>query len=144
MTAQRQNWLSIAILMGALVATGCGGSGVHPVKGQLVWKDTGQPATELVGSIVTFDQAASESSALGQVAADGSFQLTTNQQNDGARIGEHVVLLMEIGRLPTGDGTQLAPGKIPTKYASPSTSDLRAQVKRGLNQPKIEVERLMP
>lgn len=126
-----------------LFLVGCNPDGIHPVKGQVVWKDTKQPANELANSLISFEQAASETSARGQIKADGSFELTTNQENDGAKVGEHVVLIIEIGRLPAGgpDSTLLAPGKVSASYATPGTSKLRAEIKPGLNKPVIEVER---
>lgn len=122
---------------------GCNSDGIHPVQGQVIWKDTKEPAVELVNSIISFEQAETQTSARGQIKPDGSFQLTTSNENDGAKIGEHVVLLMEVGRLPqAADPTKLMPGKIPPRYATPQ-SDLRAVIKPGLNQPTIEVERLV-
>ena len=123
--------------------TGCNPAGIHPVEGKVIWKDTRQPAVELANSLISFDQADTQTSARGQIKPDGSFQLTTIQENDGARVGEHVVLLMEIGRQPqASDPTKLMPGKIPSRYAT-RESELRAVIQPGLNQPTIEVERLM-
>jgi len=121
---------------------GCNAEGIHPVRGQVIWKDTKQPAVELVNSVISFEQAETQTSARGQIKPDGSFQLTTIAENDGAKIGEHVVLLMEVGRLPqTADPTKLMPGKIPTRYAT-HQSDLRVVIQPGVNQPTIEIERL--
>lgn len=134
--------LALYSLLALPFLAGCNPEEIHPVKGQVVWKDTQQPAVELAGSIVSFEQADTQTSARGQVAPDGSFQLTTTNEHDGAKTGEHVVLLMEVGRLPQpGDPTKLLPGKIPPRYAT-RDSDLRATIKAGLNQPKLEVERL--
>lgn len=130
----------LAVFLLPLLA-GCNPDGIHPVKGQVIWKDTKQPASELVNSVISFEQADTQTSARGQIKPDGSFQLTTSNENDGAKTGEHVVLLIEIGRLPlASDPTKLAPGKIPIRYAT-RESDLRAVIKPGLNQPTIEVER---
>lgn len=135
--------VSLLAIAGCLLFfTGCNPEGIHPVKGQVIWKDTQQPATELAHSLISFEQRGTETSARGQIKPDGSFQLTTNNENDGAKVGEHVVLITEIGRLPSSnDPTRLAPGKIGTRYATPTTSDLRCTIKPGLNEPKIEVER---
>ena len=78
----------------------------------------------------------------GVIQADGKFKLTTLNPNDGATAGEHVVLVMEVGRKPLGgpDGTNLAPSKIDTRYALSSTSHL-APVKRGVNTITLTVER---
>lgn len=50
--------------------------------------------------------------------------------------------LISSGWPPASDPTKLMPGKIPTRYAT-SQSDLRATIQPGLNQPTIEVERLV-
>lgn len=121
---------------------GCNPDGIHPVKGQVIWKDTQQPATELANSLISFEQTSTQTRAGGQIKPDGSFQLTTNKENDGAKVGEHVVVITEIGRLPQpADPTRLIPGKVSTRYATPSSSGLSVTIKPGLNEPKIEVER---
>ena len=140
----------IALRVAALLAvaslpflTGCNPEGIHPVKGQVIWKDTKQPATELANSLISFEQTSTQTRAGGQIKPDGSFQLTTNKENDGAKLGEHVVVITEIGRHPLGgpDSTRLAPGKVAIRYATPSSSGLSVTIKPGLNEPKIEVER---
>jgi hypothetical protein len=131
----------VAIAALILVFAGCGNGGVYPVQGQIVWKD-GSPANELAGTLVFFEQPEKQLSARGQVAADGSFRLTTNKENDGAAAGEHIVLLVEIGRKQLGgpDLTLLAPGKIDSRYSTHSTSDLKATVKPGTNRITLTVE----
>ena len=121
-------------------AAGCGGGGVYPVEGQVVWKD-GTPAKELAGSLIFFELAEKQTSARGQHQADGSFQLTTEKRDDGALAGEHTVTIIEVGRKSLGgpDTSAIAPGKIDTRYSTPSTSDLRASVKPGTN--KITLDR---
>ncbi|WP_254508292.1 hypothetical protein [Anatilimnocola floriformis] len=134
--------LALLSIFALLLLAGCNTNGIHPVRGQVVWKDTKQPASELANSLISFEQAETQTSARGQIKPDGTFQLTTNDENDGAKVGEHLVLLVEIGRLPlASDPTKLSPGKIPARYATPGT-DLRATIKPGFNQPTIEVERL--
>jgi hypothetical protein len=131
--------IAIAVLLSLFA--GCSSGGVYPVQGQLVWKN-GSPAIELVGTLVFFEQPDKQLSARGQVAADGSFRLTTNKENDGAAAGEHIVLLVEIGRKHLGgpDSTLLAPGKIDSRYSTHSTSDLKATVKPGTNKITLTVE----
>jgi hypothetical protein len=128
----------VSFLFAALV--GCNTSGIYPVEGQLVWKN-GQPAKELENSLIFFEQPEKQISARGQIKSDGSFRLTTNKENDGAPVGEHTVRVLEVGRRAIGDGgTQLAPGKIDTRYASHATSDLKATTKPGLNKITLTVE----
>jgi len=133
--------LATVSLLVCLLA-GCWGSGLYPVEGQVQWKDGG-PANDLAGSLVFFELAEKQSSAQGIIQPDGSFRLTTLKPNDGAAAGEHTVLLIEVGRKPQGgpDATNLAPSKIDAKYATPTTSDLRATVKPGANKVTLVVDR---
>ncbi|QDU28472.1 hypothetical protein ETAA8_35730 [Anatilimnocola aggregata] len=133
----RLGWFALACISGL---AGCS-SDVHPVEGLVVWKDNQQPASELAGSLIQFELPDLDMSSRGQIKADGSFQLTTHQQNDGAPLGEHIVLIIEVGRQSINGGSQLAPGKIDTRYASPRTTDLKVTVTPGKNQPQLEVER---
>jgi hypothetical protein len=123
------------------VAAGCSGSGVYPVEGQVTWKN-GEPAKELAGSLVFFEQSEKKTNSQGSIQADGSFQLTTNKPDDGAPAGEHTVLIIEVGRKSLGgpDSTAIAPSKIDTRYATPATSDLRATINRGQNKITLVVE----
>jgi hypothetical protein len=120
---------------------GCGSGGIYPVDGQVTWKD-GSPAQDLAGSLVFFEQAEKKTSSRGLIQADGSFQLTTNKDNDGAPAGEHTVLIIEVGRKSLGgpDASAIAPSKIDTRYSTPSTSDLRATVKAGRNKITLSVD----
>jgi hypothetical protein len=121
---------------------GCGSGGLAPVDGQVVWKD-GSHAKELSGSLVTFQCDAKRSSATGVIQPDGSFKMMTLKPGDGAAIGEHTVLVMEVGRVPQGgpDGTNLAPSKIDSKYSTPGTSGLTASIKPGQNKITLTVDR---
>src|SRR5262245_34917105 len=123
-------WCALALA----AVGGCGGDGIHPVDGQVVWED-GAPATELAGSHVVFDLPAKQTSARGIVAADAKFRLKTKDA-DGALAGEYKVLVIEANRQPLGgaDATELAPGKMDSRYSDPSTTDLVASVKPGSNQ----------
>src|SRR5207249_10721054 len=138
-TAAIVRCFAIAVL--PIVACGCSRGGVYPVQGQVVWKN-GSPAKELAGSLIFFEQPDKQMSARGQIASDGSFRLTTHKENDGAPAGDHVVLLVEIGRKHLGgpDSTLLAPGKIDSRYSSHSTTDLKATVKPGTNKITLTVE----
>ena len=123
------------------LVTGCFGGGLYPVEGQVTWKD-GRPATEIAGSLIFFEQAEKQTSSQGIVQPDGSFRLNTLDENDGAPDGEHTVYIIEVGRRSAGgeDGSAIAPGKIHTKYMTPSTSDLRATVKPGTNKITLQVD----
>jgi len=130
-----------AVALLVMLLSGCGSSGIHPVEGQVVWKD-GTPAKDLAGSLVFFELPEKRTSSRGSIQADGSFRLTTDQENDGAPAGEHTVLIIEVGRKSLGgpDSSAIAPSKVDTRYATPATSDLHATVKPGKNNLTLTVE----
>jgi hypothetical protein len=130
-----------SFLVWTVLLAGCG-SGLYPVEGKVVWKD-GTPATEVAGSNIIFEAVDQKTSSLGSVQPDGSFRLTTNNANDGAPAGDYKVLIIETGLkpLPGGDGSQLAPGVVDSKYADPGSSGLRATVKPGVNQVTLTIDR---
>ncbi|WP_425614345.1 hypothetical protein NA78x_004212 [Anatilimnocola sp. NA78] len=129
------------VLVALCSLAGCNNSGMQPINGKVVWSDNDQPATELAGSLINFELKEKETSSRGQIKPDGSFHLTTISENDGAPLGVHTVLIIEIGRQPVPGSTMLAPGKIDTRYATPNTSDLKVTVERGMKQPVLKVDR---
>lgn len=138
LTRRGPRWATLAL---TAFLGGCG-SGIYPVEGKVVWKD-GKPATELAGSSVIFDLPEKQTGAIGIIQPDGSFRLTTAQPNDGALAGDYKVMVVEAGRKPRGgpDPTELAPGRMDSRFADPSTTDLTATVKPGVNQITLTVER---
>jgi hypothetical protein len=136
-TRPRRRWLGVLV---ALVG-GCAGNGPQPVEGTIVWED-GNPATELATAQVVFDLPAKQTSARGSVRPDGAFRLTTFKPDDGALPGDYKVMVLEVARktMP-GDSTRLMPGVIDTRYADPSTTDLTASVKPGVNKITLKVKR---
>jgi hypothetical protein len=133
------------LFMVAVLLGGCGGSGLCPVEGKVLWQD-GSPATELAGSQVMFEHAAANTSAQGTIQPDATFRMTTNAPNDGVLAGEHRILIVEVGRRPVegadGEaGTTLEPGKLDPKFADPSASNLTATIKPGTNQVTLTVDR---
>jgi hypothetical protein len=134
--------LALAAIVAALpLVAGCSGGGLYPVEGQVTWKD-GHPATEIAGSLIFFEQSEKMTSSQGIIQSDGSFRLKTLEEDDGAPDGDHTVYIIEVGRRSAGgeDGSAIAPGKIHTKYMTPSTSDLRATVKPGTNKITLQVD----
>src|SRR5262245_35616364 len=106
---ERAGGLLTALCFSACLA-GCGGDGIYPVEGKVVLAD-GSPATELKGALVTFNLPEKQTSARGNIQADGTFRLTTNRPDDGALAGEYKVLILEIARKPLGgpDASAIAP-----------------------------------
>ena len=128
-----------ALTVVAVLAAGCGGSGLAPVRGQLVYSD-GQPAKDLVGCSVVFEATGADGKAIGatgEVDAEGRFELTTNKPGDGAPVGVNKVSLNARWR-----GQSERPDALPVldKYANASTSGLMIEVKPGANDVTITVE----
>src|SRR5262249_150116 len=76
--------------LGGLVlwgVSGCGGETVFPVSGKVTYKD-GTPVTD---GLVIFEPVSQKSSARGEIRADGSFQLGTYKDTDGALEGDYKV-----------------------------------------------------
>src|SRR5215813_7535464 len=70
-------------------ASGCGGPTLFPVSGKVTYKD-GKPVT---AGFVIFEPLSQKISARGEIQADGSFQLGTHRDNDGAMEGDYKVLV---------------------------------------------------
>lgn len=132
----RAVWAVAAV---AVLSAGCGGPGLAPVRGQLVHPD-GTPAKELVGCSVVFEATGADGKAvgsIGEVDAEGRFELTTTKPGDGAPVGTNKVSLN-----PRWPGKSERPDPLPVldKYVNASTSELTVEVKPGPNDVKLTVE----
>ncbi len=150
-------WWTVVL---APLLSGCGSQvATAPVEGRVEFD--GQP---LVGGgrvlfvpIADSDDQPSRKAAIGIIAEDGTFQLGTYGQDDGAVLGEHrieirqntvltpAVYAAEAG--PTGESVLLEPlveidaaDRIPTIYAG-EDSPLRMTVENGSNEFPIDLKR---
>ena len=64
--------------------------------------------------------------AIGEINTDGSFKLTSYNKDDGAIVGEYVVVLDKIS-YKSGSAVEVN-ANIPAKYRNESTSDLVVSV----------------
>jgi hypothetical protein len=119
--------LATKMILAALLAcagSGCGiarsgkASDLIPVKGKVSFK-----GKALTKGTVTFEPDGYGRPARGELQPDGSFVLSTLKQGDGAVAGEHRVSI-------TGVEKSLGKDRAFTKYASPNTSRLTAEVDR--------------
>jgi hypothetical protein len=126
--------------LGILNLAGCNLNNRYPVHGQLVYEDNGEPVKELNGFDVTFTSDKLGLSARGTVGADGTFDLGTNADRDGATPGEYVVILTQPHRRPerpfVGDPV------VDLAYEEPDQSDLKAEVKAETNNFTFKLRRL--
>ena len=104
-------------LMVILPLSGCGQSSAaipstYPVKGKVSFK--GKPLTN--GSIV-FEPTDAGKDAYGKIQPDGTFELTTYKEKDGAVVGSHRVYV-----------TGLSKSVIPVKFMHASSSKVEVEV----------------
>ena len=136
-----QVWLGLALC--GLVLTGCGSDRPEtaPVSGKVTLG--GQPLTK--GKIVFFPEKGRSSMA--SIGADGSYELTTFEEGDGALPGKHKVTITAMesqgGPMPqsmeeeiemglSGKGGMAGPSEVkwivPEKYSRRDTTPLEAEV----------------
>jgi len=108
----------------------------HPVAGTVLLAN-GSPAGGGVIKFRTTSETGETVKAHGQIQPDGSFQLTTFEDGDGALEGDHQVILFSPA---TGDGggTVAAPS-FPRKYRDYETSELEFHVSPGENNFEIQL-----
>jgi hypothetical protein len=94
---------------------------VYPVKGKVHFEGTPTPEAVVVFYLMDGKKLTRAADAL--VEADGSFAPTTYKAFDGTPAGQYAVTVS----WREGGG----PNRLPDRYASPTTSGLRAQVKPG-------------
>jgi hypothetical protein len=123
----------------ALMA-GCGGTSyidpavipVAPVSGSVKF------GTEVpVGATVTLvpvTRTEEGISSSGAVKADGTFKISTYGQEDGAPLGEYVVLVQWFKPLAGENGNSGGPNVIPKDYSDPKKSRIKTTVKEGSNE----------
>ncbi|QDU53160.1 hypothetical protein [Gimesia panareensis] len=95
------------------------------------------------GEIVFFPEGGARI-AHGKIQPDGSYQLTTYEEGDGALLGNHQITVVSErdmeGVLPEDPEASMEPSLIPTKYSLQKTSGLTAQVKEGDNEINFDLE----
>jgi hypothetical protein len=130
---------ALAALLSWLAGCGSGLPPTYPVSGKVRFAD-GAPVTW--GS-VEFYSPATKLAARGTIQPDGTFQLSTFGDRDGAVAGKHQVTIVQTATIdrPIAHHHPQSAGVHP-RYASPVTSKLeRTVVASGDNQLVIRVER---
>lgn len=128
----------IAVIALGLLATGCDSSpATVPVKGKVVLPD-GSPAP---GGMIEFRTTNAEGeivNAQGKIESDGTFQLSTYGQHDGALPGKHQAILVSPS---VEEGPAAKPVVFfPKKYLSYDTSGLEFDIQPGGSDLEIKVE----
>ena len=136
---------------------GCGGDPDLPKLGRVsgTVKYKGQPVTKGLVTFVPAGGAGAQTgqSATGEIGPDGSFTLSTFENNDGAVLGEHIVVVqsriddpaLEGQGMPIPDARgrlKIKPSKhlVPEKYGMAAKSPLRHTVVEGNNTVPIDLE----
>ena len=131
-TAGRQAGLMCAgaLLVATAAIWGCGsGSDMAPVEG-VVRLDSKPLSTGTIYFIP-----ANGRSAAGKIQSDGTFQLSTHSEQDGAQVGTHRVAIAAYEGATVIDYEVDRPqtkSLIPEDYASPDSSGLTFEVKPGI------------
>ena len=132
--------LGVLLGLSLLCLGGCRARGHYPVRGKLVYADTGEPVKELAGCDVTFTSEKLGKSARGAIQQDGSFELGTVKDKDGAVPGDYVVTLTQHVREP--DRPYLGDRVVDVSYEDPARSDLKATVKSEKNEFVFKLRRI--
>ncbi len=115
---------------------------VYPVRGKITFD--GEPAS---GAFVVFHPKASaapggESNPSAQVQPDGTFQLTTRTQADGAPAGDYAVTVQWNRAVKQGNDAVAGPNVIPPTYSKADTSPIKVTVNASPNDlPPFEIAR---
>lgn len=119
-------------LIAAIVLSGCsgGGLGTAPVTGKVTYAD-GSPVQ---GGTIIFADASANLSSVGTIKEDGTYELGTYAENDGAVPGSYKVTV-----LGTSEYGEAAP--VQAKFSETSTTPLEATIVEGKNSIDFQVER---
>src|SRR5262245_44393672 len=122
-------WLVTLALLGFC---GCQ-SDTIPVSGKVSFKN-GQPVT---AGFVIFEPVNQKVGARGEIQPDGTFQLGTHADKDGAMEGEYKVL---IAPPPLPEEGKPRPSAIHPKYRAPESTPLKFTVTRDRVKNKFNIE----
>ena len=134
----RHKTVSLSLLILALPGCEAGRPETYPVHGVITQYD-GEPLNGGFVLFTTDTEQFGQVVAQGQVAEDGSFQLSTYVFNDGAVAGLQRVTLRP--SMAGGEAGAFAPSPIHKKYTALETTDLEFQITEGPNEINIQLER---
>jgi hypothetical protein len=140
-----------SFLMGCfllILAAGCGGTKLFPVKGQVVYKG-GADASALAKGMVIFQPAEEDMPnirAEGYIGEDGSFAMTTPLEGTGVRPGKYKVIVNPPPLFPKSREEMLNPPLPPIddSFRDFKTSGLEINVSAPINDYTITVHKYVP
>lgn len=127
----------IAVLV---AAAGCGGESVKIVPAEGVLKIGGRPAANVLVQFMP-DVRASSKGPTSTATTDerGVFRLQTQDGTDGAVVGTHMVVLVDLDEERAPQGREAKKGRLDGKYNAPTASNLTATVSEGGGTITIDV-----
>lgn len=130
---------SFGVIVTAAVLTGCEQAdpnrvAVFPVTGAATLNGQPLPAGALVVLHPKNTTDARVLPARGHVGSDGTFKITTYEDNDGAAAGDYAVTVTYYPPVQKGDSVAPGPNVLPRKYENAVTTDLVIHVAEGDNQ----------
>ncbi|TWT38760.1 hypothetical protein [Blastopirellula retiformator] len=136
---KRSNFTGCLYLLTAVtLAIGCAAeSKTHPVNGKVQLSD-GTPVQRGIVEFRTIGEDGATINAHGKIEPDGTFQLTTFEELDGAVLGEHQVIVLNPA---TTDGGPVVRAPYPDRYRRYESSDLKVTVEPGPNDIVVELSR---
>lgn len=132
--------LALALCVAGFTGCGSGKPAVAPVSGKVMYQ--GKPLK--FGQVFFHPEAGTQ--GRGTIQPDGTFTITTYQDQDGAQIAKHKVRITSFEvQDPNGDPKRFAGGNgkslIPEKYTSLVTTDLtNVEVNAGPNTFEFELK----
>lgn len=127
----RQMW-AVQWLLVVVLLTGCGKAGqpwetAYPAEG--VVKFGGQPLGGAQVTLIPEDSSIPDTvRPRGFTRPDGTFELSTYAENDGAPEGKYKVIAMRFPVRGTPESPSQGPNDLPVKYSKPETTDLQVEV----------------
>ena len=130
----------VAALLAALAVTGCGRSEkrvpVFQVSGAISFEGKAPAGAQIVLHPVSGSESDALVAPVGKVKDDGTFQISTYGEGDGAPAGEYkaTVQWFKIVADPSGSGGGRGPNVLPPKYSTAQLSPITVSVKSEPNQ----------
>ena len=131
---RRRSFRFVLVAALAPLAVSCtSGPKLYPVKGQVFFGDKPTDGAQVVFHPATGSDLNARRPS-GVVGPDGTFTLSTFAPNDGAPAGSYIVAIVWLPKDARADWkTTELKNRLPDKYADPTQSNLRAEVKPGEN-----------
>jgi hypothetical protein len=134
----RNIFSSVAVSAALLLAAGCGGNPVKvklaPVSGTIKYQ--GQPVADANVIFIPADGPR----ASGTTDAEGKFKLMTLAPDDGATLGDNVVLIEKSVPIKPDDPYSPRKAIVPSFYSNPQETTVKKKVVTGANDFQIDLQ----